>query len=144
VDAITHSPQWASSLIVLVEDDAAQGAEHVDQERTVLLMISPWVKRGYVSRTHIDTSSVHKLFAHVFGVPYENALVASAALPLDMFSSTPDYTPYTYQPRKWPLECGTTGMTGAIRREAREVDGDPAVDRAVSAWMRDRARPLSR
>jgi hypothetical protein len=142
VDAISHSPQWASSLVVLVEDDASQGGEHVDQERTLFLVMSPWVKRGYVSKTHTDTSSLHKLFAHLLGVPYENALVANASLPLDMFTSTPDYAPYTYQPRKWPLECGTTQMMMSVKQgevEARDIDDDPGVDVAVSQWMRRRS-----
>ncbi len=144
VDAITHSPEWATSLVVLVEDDASQGGEHVDQERTIFLLISPWVKRGYVSHTHIDGSSVHKLFAHVLGAPYENALVAGGSLPFDMFTSTPDYTPYTYVPRKWPLECGTPAMMMQVvkhepRAAADDVDEDPSLDREVTEWMRARS-----
>jgi len=27
-------------------------------------------------------------------------------VPYDMFTSTPDYTPFTYTPRTWPLACG--------------------------------------
>ncbi len=63
-----------------------------------------------------------------------------AALPLDMFTSTPDYTPYTYTPRKWPLECGTT-MPGMHKKEGEDIDDDVALDHAVSRWMRSRSRP---
>ncbi len=116
----------------------------MDQERTIFLLISPWVKRGYVSHTHIDGSSVHKLFAHVLGAPYENALVAGGSLPFDMFTSTPDYTPYTYVPRKWPLECGTPAMMMQVvkhepRAAADDVDEDPSLDREVTEWMRARS-----
>jgi hypothetical protein len=141
VDAITHSPVWASSLVVILEDDASQGGEHVDQERSIFVLVSPWVKRGYVGKTHIDGSSVHKIFAHVFGVPYENELVANSGLPLDMFTSTPDYTPYTYTARKWPLECGTM-MKGPHRapRRAGDLDEDPGFDAEVTRWMRSRSQ----
>ncbi len=105
VDAITHSPLWASSLVFITEDDPSQGGEHVDSHRAPLTVISPWVKRGYVSHTHMDVASLHKLFSNIFGKPYNNALIANAALPLDLFTSTPDYSGFTYTPRAWPLAC---------------------------------------
>jgi hypothetical protein len=106
IDAISHSPYWKSSLVIITEDDPSQGGEHVDGHRTPLVLISPWVKRGYVSKTHVDVASLHRMFAHVFGLDYPNRFVARAALPLDAFTSTPDYTPYEYTPRTWPLACG--------------------------------------
>jgi hypothetical protein len=140
IDAVTHSPLWASSLIVITEDDPSQGGEHVDSHRTPVTFISPWVKRGYVSHTHIDMASLHKLFAHILGKPYRNAMVESAPLPFDVFTSTPDYTPYTYTPRAWPLGCGT----GASKREQElteswkfdDPDEQPGLDSQVTRWMR--------
>ena len=87
VDAIAHSPLWASSVIFITEDDPSQGGEHVDSHRTPIVIISPWVNHGYVSHTHFDVPSLHKLFAHILGKPYPNTLVAHAALPLDLFTS---------------------------------------------------------
>ncbi len=49
VDALSHSPFWASSLVVITEDDPQSGGDHVDYHRTPLVLISPWVKRAYVS-----------------------------------------------------------------------------------------------
>ncbi len=107
LDAVSHSPLWKSSLVIVTEDDPADGGDNVENHRTPVLFVSPWVKRGYVSKQHIDVSSLHKIFAHVFGIPYPNAIVANAALPLDLFTDTPDYTPFSYEPRQWPLSCGT-------------------------------------
>lgn len=140
VDAISHSPLWKSSLIIVTEDDPQQGGEHIDGHRTPLLLVSPWVKRGYVSKSHIDTSSVHKIFAHVFGKPYPNEQVKNAMLPLDAFTSTPDYTPYTYKPRTWPLECGdkATAAEQLITEswDFADVDDQPGLGSQVSRWMR--------
>jgi hypothetical protein len=122
LDAISHSPWWKSSLVIVTEDDPADGGDHVENHRTPVLFVSPWVKHGYVSKTHIDVSSLHKIFAHVFGIPYPNAIVANAALPLDLFSSTPDYTPFTYKPRQWPLSCGT--QPSLAERKLKESWGD--------------------
>ena len=140
VDAVSHSPIWASSLIVVVEDDPALGADHIDNHRSPIALISPWVKRGYVSKTHIDISSVHKLFAHLLGVPYPSNVVANAALPFDAFSSTPDYTPYTYAPRPSASVCGL-GATAAERRltdswDLTRADAQPGLDAQVARWLR--------
>jgi hypothetical protein len=143
VDAISHSPLWPSSVIFITEDDPSQGGEHVDSHRTPLVVISPWVKRGYVTKTHFDVPALHKMFAHVFAKPYPNTVVAHAGLPLDMFTSTPDYTPYTYKPRTFPLYCGgaTTQVTKAEQRltnswDFENVDEQPGLDRQVMRWMR--------
>ncbi|MGH7297918.1 MAG: hypothetical protein ACRELB_23460, partial [Polyangiaceae bacterium] len=140
LDAITHSPLWASSLVVITEDDPSQGGEHVDSHRAPVVFVSPWVKHGYVSHAHIDVASLHKLFAHVFGKPYHNEMVASAAVPFDLFTSTPDYTPFTYTPRTWPLQCGATS---SMREQALteswtfdDPDEQPGLDAQVTRWMR--------
>jgi hypothetical protein len=147
IDAITHSPIWESSLIMITEDDPSQGGEHVDAHRSPLVIISPWVKRGYVSKTHIDVPSLHKVVANILGKPYPNTMVAHSALPLDLFTSTPDYTPYTYVPRTYPLYCGAakTQITKAEERltsswDFDEADEQPGLDRQVMRYMR--GKPL--
>ncbi len=139
VDGISHSPLWKSSLVVIVEDDPSQGGESVDYHRTILVMASPWMKRAYVSHAHVDISSVHKLIAHVFALPYPNVEVANAALPLDMFSSTPDYTPYTYAKRTYPLTCGAQASGAEQRLQASwdwdTPDAQPGLDAQVSRWI---------
>ena len=123
IDAVSHSPLWKNTLVVVVEDDPQDGADHVDAHRSVVLMASPWVKRSYVSHTHFDVASVHKLFAHVLGIPYNNQTVADAPLPLDLFTSTPDYTPFDYVPRAWTdTSCNKAGSAMAI--EAAKWDFD--------------------
>ncbi|MFI5298141.1 MAG: alkaline phosphatase family protein [Polyangiales bacterium] len=140
VDAISHSPMWPSTLIVITEDDPAQGGEHVDNHRTPLVLASPWVKRGYVSKTHADVSSIHRLIANIFGIPYPNAIVEHAAVPFDIFTSTPDYTPYTYLPRTVPLSCGalTTAAETRLQRswDLREVDEQPGLTGQVERSLR--------
>ena len=140
IDAISHSPLWASSIIFVTEDDPSQGGEHIDSHRTPIIIVSPWVKRGYVSKTHFDVPSIHKMFAHIFGKPYPNTLIAHAGLPLDLFTSTPDYTPYDYKPRTFPLYCGeaTTQAEQRLTRswDFQEVDEQPGLDRQVMRWMR--------
>lgn len=141
LDAVSHSPAWRSSLVIVTEDDPADGGDHVENHRTPALFVSPWVKRGYVSKQHIDVSSLHKIFAHVFGIPYPSAIVANAALPLDLFTSTPDYTPFEHQARQWPLSCGTAPTLAEQRLteswgEVDDVDEQPGLSGQVFRAMR--------
>ena len=142
LDAITHSPSWGESLVFITEDDPSQGGEHVDSHRTPLVVVSPWIKRGYVSSTHIDVGSIHKIAAHVLGLPYPNVHVANAALPLDMFTSTPDFAPYTYTPRTIPLECGKAATKAESELtdswDMDDADEQPGLDAQVARWMRGR------
>ncbi|MEO7330436.1 MAG: hypothetical protein ABI193_17810, partial [Minicystis sp.] len=140
IDALSHSPFWASSLVVITEDDPQQGGDHVDYHRAPLVLVSPWIKRGYVSKTHIDVASLHKLFAHVLGLPYANLVAANAGLPLDMFTATPDYTPFSYQTHQWPISCGDDAspaereLTGSW--DFQIADTQPGLDDQVVRWMK--------
>jgi phospholipase C len=123
VEAISHSPIWKNSLVIITEDDPSQGGESVDYHRTMLVMASPWIKRGYVSHTNVDVSAIHKIIAHLLAIPYPNRLVADAAIPYDMFSATPDYTPYDHAERSFPAMCGNMA-TSAERRITESWDFD--------------------
>jgi hypothetical protein len=140
IDAISHSPLWPSSLVVVTEDDPADGADHVDHHRTPILFASPWIKHAYVSKEHLGVSSIHKMIANIFGIPYASSTVANSALPLDLFTSTPDYTPYEYLPRVWPATCGTQ-PTQAEKRlsdswDLSRVDSQPGLDAQVRRHLR--------
>jgi hypothetical protein len=142
VDALSHSPLWATSLVVITEDDPQAGGDHVDYHRTPLVLVSPWVKRAYVSQTHIDVPSLHKIFAHVLGLPYQNLEVKNAGLPFDAFTSTPDFTPFTYKPHQIPLACGGAGSHAERRLteswDFSRPDEQPGLGDQVWRWMRGR------
>jgi DNA-binding beta-propeller fold protein YncE len=144
VSALSKSPHWPSTLVLLTEDDPAQGGDHVDAHRTIFVAASPWVKRGYISKTHLDVPSLHKLIAHVYGLPYPNLMVEHAPLPLDMFTSTPDYAPFDYEPRTWPAECGDGASDAEAKKtegwDTMDVDRSPGLDAQVTRWMRQRPR----
>jgi DNA-binding beta-propeller fold protein YncE len=139
LDALSHSPAWASTLVVITEDDPAGGSDHVDIHRTPLIFAGPWVKRGYVSHTHIDVAALHKLYAHIFGLPYPNAVAATAALPFDVFTSTPDYTSWTHEARTQALACGgTPSAAEALLTESysTKLDENPELGAQVKRSLR--------
>jgi len=113
LEGISKSPFWNETLVIVTEDDPQDGGDHVDLHRTPMYMASPWIKKGFVAKGHYDISSIHKLIAHIFGKPYPNEVVARAALPLEAFTSTPDYAPFEHAPRSLPLACNAAGTKGA-------------------------------
>jgi hypothetical protein len=51
VEGISKSKVWESSLILITEDDAQDGVDHVDGRRTIGLAIGPHIRREAVDRT---------------------------------------------------------------------------------------------
>jgi DNA-binding beta-propeller fold protein YncE len=98
VDLISHSPCWKDTVIFVVEDDTQNGFDHVDGSRSLFLASSPWVKRNYVSKTHLSLSSIFKTVNEILGIPALNQYDASATDLRDLFTSTPNFAPYNYTP----------------------------------------------
>jgi DNA-binding beta-propeller fold protein YncE len=94
VELISHSPCWKDTVIFVVEDDTQNGADHVDGHRSIMLAIGPWVKKQYVSKTHASLASVFKTVNLILGLPPLNQYDAAATDLRDMFTGTPDFTPY--------------------------------------------------
>jgi DNA-binding beta-propeller fold protein YncE len=46
VDAVSHSPYWDDTAIFVVEDDAQDGADHVDAHRSIAFVISKYSPQG--------------------------------------------------------------------------------------------------
>ena len=98
VEFLTHTPQWKHMAIFVTQDDAGGEPDHVDAQRSVLLVISPWTKRGYVSHRQTTIVSMHRTLYEIFGLPPLNMFDALANDFADCFTTTPDYRPYRCVP----------------------------------------------
>ena len=72
VDTISHSSIWNSSLILVVEDDSQNGADHVDAHRIPALAISPYTQQGAVVHDRYDQLSFLRTLEIVSGLPSLN------------------------------------------------------------------------
>ena len=79
VELISHSKYWASTAIFVTEDDAQDGVDHVDAHRSLLLVISPWARRNYVSSDHTSIPSIIKTINLLTGAPSLNLYDAPRA-----------------------------------------------------------------
>jgi len=98
VEFLSHTPYWKNMVIVITEDDAQNGVDHVDAHRSVLMVISPYSRKGFVSHEHYSFGSIFKTFWNVLGLPYLNQYDAGANDLSTMFSGKPDFTPYDALP----------------------------------------------
>ena len=98
VEFLSHTPYWENMLIVITEDDAQNGVDHIDAHRSILMLISPWVKKDHVSHNHYSFGSIFKTFWNILGLPYLNQYDAGATDFADFFTETPDFTPYNAIP----------------------------------------------
>ncbi len=58
VQAVSHSPYWNSTAIIVVEDDAQNGYDHVDCHRSTAYVISPFIVKNSVDHHFYTTDSI--------------------------------------------------------------------------------------
>ena len=97
INAVMQGPDWASTAIFLVWDDFGGFYDHVppgqiDQfglgPRVPMLIISPYARKGYISHTRYEASTVLKFIEKTFGVPSLGLRDATANDSLDSFNFT--------------------------------------------------------
>lgn len=95
---LSHTPWWKDMLVIITEDDAQDGLDHVDAHRSLLMMAGPWVRRGYVSSTHANFGAILKTIYLMMDLAPLNQFDAAASLLQDFFVNQPNATPYMAVP----------------------------------------------
>jgi len=96
VEFLSHTPYWKNMAIFVTEDDSGGEPDHIDAQRSVLLIISPWARHGYVSHRHTTILSMHRTLYEILGLPPLNMFDALANDFSDCFTDHPDFTPYVH------------------------------------------------
>ncbi len=89
VDAVSHSPYWDDTAIFVLEDDAQNGADHVDAHRSVALVISKYAPRmpqAFVDHHFYTTVSVIHTMEALLGLPPMNLFDTHAPLMAPLFA----------------------------------------------------------
>ncbi|MEP6832352.1 MAG: bifunctional YncE family protein/alkaline phosphatase family protein [Gemmatimonas sp.] len=127
VEALSHSSFWKSMAILVVEDDAQNGVDHIDGHRTVAMVASPYARRNAIDSTFYSQPSMVKTIELMLGLP---ALSLFDLAAIDMRASfigpesQPDFSPYTALVPKQSLyetnlKVGAiNGANAAARRNA--------------------------
>ncbi len=94
VEAISKSRFWSKSLILVVEDDAQNGVDHVDGHRTVALAIGPHVRRAAIDSNNYNHESMVRTIQEIFNIPAKTRYLVAARAMKSIFTSDEDTSPY--------------------------------------------------
>ena len=99
VEAVSHSPYWDDTAIFVLEDDAQNGADHVDAHRSIALVISkysPGAPQQPVVDHHFYTTvnMVHTMET-LLGLPPMNNNDAMAPVMAPLFAGAGDQPAFT-------------------------------------------------
>ena len=152
VEGLSHSTFWKNMAILVVEDDAQDGVDHIDGHRTVAMVASPYAKRNVIDSTFYSQPSMVKTIELMLGLP---ALSLFDLVATDMRASfigpeaRPDFTPYNaLEPKQSLLETNLkvgdiNGLNAKERRNAasqsarmnfREPDAAPTEKLNLILW----------
>jgi hypothetical protein len=98
IEALSQSKFWAETAVFVVEDDAQNGADHVDAHRTAALVVSPYTKRQYVDSSMYSTTSMLRTIELILGLPPMTQFDAAALPMYASFRAKADLTPYKHRP----------------------------------------------
>lgn len=114
-EIVSHSRDWNDSAIFIVEDDAQNGADHVDEQRSTFYLISPYAAGG-VQHLTFTTAGVLRTIETILGLPPLTPYDAGAR-PLDAaFRARPDLRPFD----ALPAQTDTQALNAATAYRARD------------------------
>jgi len=102
VDAVSHSPYWDDTAIFVLEDDAQDGADHVDAHRSIAFVVSKYSPgsspgsgaQPYVEHRFYTTVNLIHTMEMLLGLPPMNQNDAYAPVMSQMFSGAGDQPAY--------------------------------------------------
>ena len=98
VEAVSNSPYWDDTAIFVLEDDAQNGADHVDAHRSLALVISKYspgtAQRPAVDHHFYTTVNMVHTMEMLLGLPSMNANDAYAPVMAPLFAGAGDQPPF--------------------------------------------------
>ncbi len=100
MEAVSHSPYWDDTAFFILEDDAQNGADHVDAHRSIALVVSKYSPHGpngapFVDNRFYSTVSVVRTMEALLGLPPMNNNDAFCSMISSLFTGPGDQPPYT-------------------------------------------------
>jgi DNA-binding beta-propeller fold protein YncE len=156
VDAISHSAYWDDTAFFILEDDAQNGADHVDAHRSMALVVSKYSPKSadggaFVDSRFYTTVSMIRTMEMVLGLPPMNNNDAFSSAMESMFTGPGDEAPFVanYGNRDNGLiytanKKTAAGARASMKMDFRHADRAPAQKLNVILWqdaMGDKAVP---
>ena len=147
VQKIANSNYAQNTLIFVVEDDAQDGADHVDSHRTIAFIAGAYVKQGAVVSTPYNTVDFIRTMEEVLGLKQFLNLNDALGHPMtDVFTTTPQSWSFTATPSAYlyatalPLPAAAVGMK--VPKSTHNAAYWARVTRGLDFSDADRVDPL--
>ena len=85
VQTVAQSPYAKDTLVIIIEDDSQDGADHVDSHRATTYFVGPYVKQHAVVSTRYSQPSVLRTIEDIFGTEHLNLNTYYARPMADLF-----------------------------------------------------------
>ncbi len=131
-EAVANSPAAAETLIVIVEDDAQNGGDHVDAHRAPIFMVGPGVRRGAVISTRYTTANMLKTIERLLDLP-PLGLNDSIALPMAEAFDPKLVSPWSYS-AIWPQPLDATNLPKPANHVASARPANLPPERSAAWW----------
>ena len=115
LEIISHSAIWKSSLVLVVEDDAQNGSDHVDATRTIAFAAGPYVKRDAVVNDRYDQLSMLRTIQLALGLRSANLGEQKAVPMFGIFTDKPDFRPFVAAPPSRHLKAEDAELLRSLR-----------------------------
>jgi hypothetical protein len=129
VEAVSHSPYWDDTAFFILEDDAQNGADHVDAHRSLALVVSKYSPKkadgsAFLDSRFYSTVSVVRTMETLLGVPPMNNNDALCSMISTLFTGPGDQAPYAadYSNRENGLIYTANQRTAPGARESSKMD----------------------
>ncbi len=117
VERISKSKFWANSLILVVEDDAQNGVDHVSGRRTVALAVGPHIRRAALDSNYYTHINLVRTIQDVFGLEPRTRFLKNARAMNSVFTAEADLSPYAAIEPAVPLDDMNPPLTALQGRE---------------------------
>jgi YVTN family beta-propeller protein len=147
VDTVSHSPYWKSTAIFIIEDDAQDGPDHVDDQRTTFYLASPYAKPG-VHHDWYTTAGVLHTIEILLGMKPMSIYDATAQPLYAAFSLRPvNAQPYDVIPPQIDLNARNSkmayGAAESMKLDFSHADhASPRILNAILARVAGRPRHI--
>jgi DNA-binding beta-propeller fold protein YncE len=88
VQTVANSPYAKNTLVIIIEDDSQDGADHVDSHRSTTYFVGPYVKQHAVVSTRYSQPNVLRTIEDIFGTQHVNLNTYYSRPMADVFDTT--------------------------------------------------------
>ncbi|MES2880725.1 MAG: bifunctional YncE family protein/alkaline phosphatase family protein [Bacteroidota bacterium] len=110
IEHLSKSEIWNETAVFILEDDAQNGADHVDAHRSTAYVAGGFVKRGFIDHTMYTTTSMLRTMELILGLPPMTQYDAAAVPMWRCFTSQQNSTPFKISPSNINLNDKNTAL----------------------------------